>query len=127
MQDWLGCGFRKQPFADEAAEFLLPNQVRITPDGEVILLVIQHQRFGNCPCLPSVASVSSAAALSSKTSAASRLRLMVAAVSARFFCAYCFKVKTDAVLSNSQTRVIEITTLITLMRRSARLKVGRGA
>ncbi len=66
-------------------------------------------------------------ALSSKTSAASRLRLIVAAVSARFFCAYCFNVKTDAVLSNSQTRVIEITTLITLIRRSARLKVGRGA
>ena len=49
MQDWLGCGFRKQPFADEAAEFLLPNQVRITPDGEVILLAIQHQRFGKLP------------------------------------------------------------------------------
>ncbi len=58
--------------------------------------------------------------------AASRLRPMVAAVSSRFFCAYCLSVKIEAVLSSSQTSVMEITTLITLMRRSARLKVGRG-
>ncbi len=51
---------------------------------------------------------------------------MVAAVSSRFFCAYCLSVKIEAVLSSSQTSVMEITTLITLMRRSARLKVGRG-
>jgi hypothetical protein len=31
--------------ADDAAEFFLPNQVRITPDGKVFLLAIQHQRF----------------------------------------------------------------------------------
>lgn len=79
-----------------------------------------------CPCLPNDARVSSAAALSPNTRAASRLRPMVAAVSSRFFCAYCLSVKIEAVLSSSQTSVMEITTLITLMRRSARLKVGRG-
>lgn len=44
----------------------------------------------------------------------------------KIFCAYCLSVKIEAVLSSSQTSVMEITTLITLMRRSARLKVGRG-
>lgn len=52
---------------------------------------------------------------------------MVAAVSSRFFCAYCFNVMTEAALSKSQTSVIEITTLIMLIRRNAFLKVGRGA
>ncbi len=52
---------------------------------------------------------------------------MVAAVSSRFFWAYCLSVNMEAVQSNSQTSVIEITTLIMLIRRSALLNVGRGA
>ncbi|SAE13068.1 Uncharacterised protein [Enterobacter cloacae] len=51
---------------------------------------------------------------------------MVAPVSSRFFCAYCFNVTTEAKHSSNHINVIVIMTLIMLIRRNVLLNVGRG-
>lgn len=84
VPDGLHRGLRKQPLTDKAAHLFFVGQRFMAPCGEVLLLAVEHNRLGICPCFPSEARVSSAAALSPNTRAASRLRPMVAAVSSRF-------------------------------------------